>query len=70
MLKLGRVTKVKVFFLVLVYVFNIDLLEFSAAILDWERAGLLQRSVKFSSHNIGLIVSFILQSSMENAKKE
>ena len=70
MLKLGRVTKVKVFFLVLVYVFNIDLLEFSAAILDWERAGLLQRSVKFSSLNIGLIVSFILQSSMENAKKE
>ena len=34
MLKLGRVTKVKVFFLVLVYVFNIDLIEFSAAILE------------------------------------
>ena len=34
MLKLGRVTKVKVFFLVLVYVFNIDLFEFSAAILE------------------------------------
>ena len=33
MLKLGRVTKVKVFFIVLVYVFNIDLFEFSAAIL-------------------------------------
>ena len=28
MLKLGRVTKVKVCFLVLVYVFNIDLFEF------------------------------------------
>ena len=34
MLKLRRVTKVKVFFLVLVYVFNFDLLEFSAAILQ------------------------------------
>ena len=34
MLKLGRVTKVKVFFLVLVYVFNVDLFEFSAAILE------------------------------------
>ena len=32
MLKLGRVTKVKVLLLVLVYVFNIDLFEFSAAI--------------------------------------
>ena len=34
MLKLGRVTKVKVFFLVLGYVFNIDLCESSAAILE------------------------------------
>ena len=34
MLKLGRVTKVKVLLLVLVYVFNIDLFEFSAAILE------------------------------------
>ena len=33
-LKLHRVTKVKVFFLVLVYVFNFDLFEFSAAILE------------------------------------
>ena len=32
--KLFRVTKVKVFFLVLVYVFNFDLFEFSAAILE------------------------------------
>ena len=39
MLKLGRVTKVKVFFLVLVYVFNIDLFEFSFAILE---RGILQ----------------------------
>ena len=31
---IGRVTKVKVFFLVLVYVFNIYLFEFSAAILE------------------------------------
>ena len=34
MLKLGRVTKVKVFFLVMVFVFNFDLFIFSAAILE------------------------------------
>ena len=34
MLKLGRVTNVKMFLLVLVYVFNIDLFGFSAAILE------------------------------------
>ena len=34
MLKLGRVTKVKVFFLVLVFVFNFDLFKFSAVILE------------------------------------
>ena len=34
MLTLGRVTKVNVFLLVLVHVFNIDLFEFSAAILE------------------------------------
>ena len=40
MLKLGRVTKVKVHFLLLVFVFNFDLFKFSAAILE---KGLLQR---------------------------
>ena len=39
MLKLGRVTTEKVFLLVLVYVFNIDLFEFSAAILEKVNAG-------------------------------
>ena len=34
MLKLCKVTKAKVSFLVLVYVFNFDLFEFSAAILE------------------------------------
>ena len=34
MLKLCRVTKAKVLFLVLVYVFNLKLFEFSAAILE------------------------------------
>ena len=44
MLKLGRVTKVKVLFLVLVFVFNFDLFKFSAAILE---KGLLEsRSLK------------------------
>ena len=42
MLKLCRVTKVKVFFLVLGYVFNFDLFEFSAAILE---KGLLKKGV-------------------------
>ena len=34
MLKLYRITKVKMLFLVLVYVFNFNLFEFSAAILE------------------------------------
>ena len=34
MLKLCRVTKLKVFFLLLVYVFNFDLFKFSSAILE------------------------------------
>ena len=34
MLKLGRATKVKVLFLVLIFVFNFDLFKFSAAILE------------------------------------
>ena len=34
MLKLGRVTKFKILFLVLVFVFNFDLFKFSAAILE------------------------------------
>ena len=34
MLKLGRVTKFKVLFLMLVFVFNFDLFKFSAAILE------------------------------------
>ena len=54
MLKLCRVTKVKVLFLVLVYVFNFTLFEFSAATLEkgllratWKKTGeseLKQRS--------------------------
>ena len=34
MLTLGRVTKFKMLFLVLVFVFNFDLFKFSAAILE------------------------------------
>ena len=34
MLKLGKVTKVKVLFVVRVFVFNFDLFKFSAAILE------------------------------------
>ena len=53
MLKLGRVTKVKVLFLVLVFVFNFDLFKFSAAILE---KGLLV----LTSCLTGLFDSFIL----------
>ena len=42
MLKLGRVTKVKVLFLVLVFAFNLDLFKFSAAILE---KGLLKQKI-------------------------
>ena len=41
MLKLCRITNVKVFFLLLVYVFNFDLFKFSAAILE---KGLLENA--------------------------
>ena len=44
MLKLCWVTKVKVFFLVLVYVFKFNLSEFSAAILE---KGLLTHQISF-----------------------
>ena len=46
MLKLCRVTKVKVFFLELVYIFNLNLAEISAAILG---KGLLD----LESYNLG-----------------
>ena len=47
MLKLGRVTKVKVLFLVLVFGFNFDLFKFSAAILE---KGLLPRNPQTLQH--------------------
>ena len=40
MMKLGRVTKFKMLFLVLVFVFNFDLFKFSVAILE---KGLLRK---------------------------
>ena len=46
MLKLGRVTKVKVLFLVLVFVFNFDLFKFSAAILEKGLLSTLLRLLK------------------------
>ena len=45
MLKLCRATKVKVFFLVVVYIFNFDLFEISAAILE---KGLLDSTCHFA----------------------
>ena len=49
--KLCRVTKVKVLFLVLVYVFNFNLFEFSAAILEKGlfHEGLTQHVVEFEA---------------------
>ena len=56
MLKLGRLTKVKVFFLVLVYIFNIDLFEFSATILE---KGLLRRLFSETPQlNLSLSIKF------------
>ena len=49
MLKLGRITKVKVLFLVLVFVFNFDLFKFSEAILE---NGLLINAY-FNSDDLG-----------------
>ena len=53
MLKLGRATKVRVLFLVLVFVFNFDLFKFSPAILE---KGLLSFARAQSvTHNIASI---------------
>ena len=46
MLKLDRVTKVRMLFLVLVFVFNFDLFKFSAAILE---KGLLCQSLEHTA---------------------
>ena len=53
MLKLDRVTKVKVLFLVLVFVFNFDLFKFSAAILE---KGLFGRPRDFKYLYSGLYI--------------
>ena len=73
MLKSGRVTKVKVFFLVLVFVFNFDLFKFSAAIL---KKGLLntkfifdmsafflqwRRRFTIEQYFLGVIVQFLIE---------
>ena len=59
MLKLGRVTKVKVLFLVLVFVFNFDLYKFSAAILE---KGLLSRKKRYiwnmTDENLNFLFAF------------
>ena len=53
MLKLCSFTKVKVFFLVLVYVFNFDWFEFSVAILE---KGLLISTVLFTLFVLAKII--------------
>ena len=62
MLKLGRVTKVKVLFLVLVFVFNFDLFKFSAAILE---KGLLNFS-QFQKHNVKVVGRRLYSSSLKD----
>ena len=52
MLKLGRVTKVKMLFLVVVFIFNFDLFKFSAAILE---KGLLPPAT-WSSFRLAVVV--------------
>ena len=60
MLKLCRVTKVKVFFLVLVFVFNFDLFKFSTAMLE---KGLLIMKIFITVISISLI-SFMFRSGL------
>ena len=55
MLKLYRITKLKVFFPVLVYVFNFDLFEFLAAILE---KGLLLAGV--SCKEVSVVIKLLL----------
>ena len=52
MLKLCRVTKVKVLFLVLVYVFNFNLFEFSPAILEKVLLNLMHHFINFNDVEI------------------
>ena len=54
MLKLGRFTTVKVFFILLVDVFNFDLFEFSAAILEKGLLGLNQCMSYYDVHIVSL----------------
>ena len=56
MLKLGRVAKVKVLFLALVFVFNFDLFKFSVAILE---KGLLKTGLLTCNSVITLFHCFI-----------
>ena len=58
MLKLCRVTKVKVLFLVLVYVFKFNLFEFSAAILE---KGLFIDNKSGTTHQFVAVVLSILK---------
>ena len=59
MLKLGRVTKVRMLFLVLVFAFNFDLFKFSAAILE---KGLFRASVVKSDFLASLMTPGITSS--------
>ena len=54
MLKLCRFTKVKVFYLVLVYVFKFDLFKFLAAILE---KGLFKLVWRYLTHVLGIEMS-------------
>ena len=67
MLKLCRVTKVKVLFLVLVYVFNFNLFEFSAAILE---KGLLLNNEHSLKRLLFLTFDFDLKLLFKNISNE
>ena len=53
MLKLGRVTEVKVLFLVMMFVFNFDLFKISAAILE---KGLLVLKICTSNSLFNIVI--------------
>ena len=65
MVKLCRVTKVKVFFLVLVYVSSFDLFEFSAAILE---QGLLEM-IMFGCRKLAILPIHQISLLCQNKRK-
>ena len=59
MLKLRRVTKVKVLFLVMVFVLNFDLFKFSAAILEKGLLPKVKRTRRLIAVSVGCVSLYV-----------